>query len=544
MLPVQNSAHARLVADDNEEEMNRRIRARLADALRRRVVVSVFTAGWALGSAACGPYLPPTTVPAAAIQSPELESFRTALKTYVDQTQPFRKEAAAKGDAVPNQTSAIAADEAVRLRQRTLAEAIQTTVRPAAQPGDILSPTVADLIRRQLATAFGGPKADLIRDEMEEQNEGLAVESITLAINKMVAVPRVPPVLLETLPQLPQQVEFAFSGGTLILRDVDADVVVDFIREAFPNSPLANRAPVPPQPAVRDGSDPLFALPGISGSTSFALIGDSGSGDAAQAAVANAMLRYFTTARRFSFVLMLGDNLYHDDYQREFSVPYQGLLERGVLFYASLGNHDREIEQHYKPFHMTDRLYYAFTEGNARFVILNSNHPGDDAQLAWFDGAFGNTGTKWRISFFHHPLYSSGDHAQQSREVIRPALEPALVRNHVDVVFSGHDHLYERIAPQQGIRYFVSGGGGRNLYGFHKSAFDEAGSSEHHFMVVELAGDQMFFEAITPRGQTLDCGVLWRTANAAAKPQDSATLAWQDGCRAATARHAPRATGP
>jgi hypothetical protein len=82
---------------------------------------------------------------------------------------------------------------------------------------------------------------------------------------------------------------------------------------------------------------------------------------------------------------MLGDNLYDDNYRGEFSVPYQGLLERGVLFYAALGNHDRELEQHFKPFHMTDRLFFAFTEGNARFVALNSNHPADRAQLAWFD---------------------------------------------------------------------------------------------------------------------------------------------------------------
>jgi hypothetical protein len=136
-------------------------------------------------------------------------------------------------------------------------------------------------------------------------------------------------------------------------------------------------------------------------------------------------------------------------------------------------------------------------------------------------------------------LYSSGDHAQESRQTIRPALEASLVRNHVDVVFNGHEHLYERIAQQQGVRYFVSGGGGRDLYGFHKSAFDEAGSSEHHFMVVEIAGDQMFFEAITPQGRALDCGVLWRTADAAAKARDSVTIAWQDGCRAATAWREP-----
>lgn len=487
---------------------------------------------------ACGGYLPPTTVPPA--PSPSFESFRTALQAYVDQTQSFRKDAAAKGAASPDQASATGADEAVRLRQRTLAEAIQTTVRPAAKQGDVFSPAVADLVRRQLAAEFAGPKGDLVRDALQEQNEGLRAGSVPIAINQMVSVPRLPPVLLETLPQVPQQVEFAFSGRTLLLRDADADVVVDFIPQAFPELPPAGAAPPPSRPAVRVGSAALFALPGLAGSTTFALIGDSGSGDSAQQEVANAMLRYFTTAGRFPFVVMLGDNLYKDDYQGEFAVPYQGLLERGVLFYAALGNHDKELEQHYKLFHMTDRLYYAFTEGNARFVVLNSNHPGDDAQRVWLDSAFGNTGSKWRIGIFHHPLYSSGDHAQESRDSIRPALEPALVRNHVDIVFSGHDHLYERIAPQQGIRYFVSGGAGRNLYAFHKSAFDEAGASEHHFMVVEIAGDQLFFEAITSAGRTLDCGVLWRTLDAATKTADSNTLAWQEGCRVATAWRAPR----
>jgi hypothetical protein len=511
----------------------------------------------ALTLSACGGYLPPTIVPT--VQAPVPESFRTALKAYIDQTQPFRKTAAAKGDAVPNQASAAGAVDAVRLRQRTMAEAIQTKVRPAAQQGDVMASAVADVIRQQLAIAFSGHKGHNIREALEDQNEGLKVQAIVVAVNQSVMVPRVPPVLMEILPQLPQQVEFAFTGRTLILRDVDADVVVDFIPLAFPvwgkagHISPASQATAwnprvtfvswkPAQTLGRDAPAPIFTLPGLTGSTSFALIGDSGSGDKAQQDVANAMLRYYTNAHRFTFVLMLGDNLYDDDYVGEFSAPYKGLLDSGVLFYAAIGNHDRELEQHFKPFHMTDRLYFAFTEGNARFVALNSNHPADRAQLAWFDTAFGATGTKWRISFFHHPLYSSGEHAQESRDSIRPALEPALVRNKVDVVFTGHDHLYERIAPQQGIRYFVSGGGGRNLYAFNKSAFDVVGYSEHHFMVVELAGDQMFFAAITPQGRTIDCGVLWRTADAAAKPLEPATVAWQDGCSAATSWRAIRTT--
>src|SRR5439155_17092890 len=146
-------------------------------------------------------------------------------------------------------------------------------------------------------------------------------------------------------------------------------------------------------------------------------------------------------------------------------------------------------------------------------------------------GVFADAGTKWRICFFHHPLYSSGQHAAESRDVIRPALEAALVRNRVNVVFTGHDHLYERVAPQKGVRYFVSGGGGRNLYSFRRSSFDEAGISEHHFMVAQVAGDRFFFEAVTPAGRVLDCGVLWRTPEAEAKA-DTDTKQWLASCQA------------
>jgi hypothetical protein len=94
-----------------------------------------------------------------------------------------------------------------------------------------------------LAAAFAGPKAELIRGTLQDQNEGLEAESIALAINQVAALlPRVPPALLEALPQLPQQVEFAFSGRTLIVRDTDADVVVDFATCGAPRRrPARNR---------------------------------------------------------------------------------------------------------------------------------------------------------------------------------------------------------------------------------------------------------------------------------------------------------------
>src|SRR5262249_28564074 len=124
----------------------------------------------------------------------------------------------------------------------------------------------------------------------------------------------------------------------------------------------------------------------------------------------------------------------------------------------------------------------------------------------------------------------SGQHAAESRDVIRPSLEPVLVRNHVNVVFSGYEHLYERVAPQNGIRYFVSGGGGRSLYRVHLSEFDGMAISEHHFMVVEIAGDRLFYEAITPAQKLLDCGVMYRTNNAARKAPDNDTQQFLARC--------------
>ena len=480
---------------------------------------------------ACGPTMPPTSAPKPA--DPTFDPFRTVLQQYIDQTQPYRKQAAQAQESTPGKsTPTTAAAIAVRTRQNDLGDALRTKLRPNARQGELFTPNITDAFRHQIAAAFDSPKRDLLLDDMAEQLTTPAPTQ-TARINQRLEAPRIPPRLMELLPPLPKQLEYDFTDRTLVLRDVDADVVVDYLPDAFPVKATASVPTVPPQPIVGGATSPL-PMPQLRGGTVFALIGDSGSGDQPQEAVAQAMLTYFNTARRFSFVLMLGDNLYHDDYENEFLVPYKALLDRGVKFYAAIGNHDRDLEIHFKPFNMSDKDRYSFDEGNARFVALNSNHPGDPDQIKWLDGVFSDAGDKWRICFFHHPLYSSGQHASESRDVIRPAFEPALVRNHVDVVFGGHEHLYERVRPQEGgIRYFVSGGGGRSLYDYRKSPFDEIGVSEHHFMVAEIAGDRLFFEAISQQQKVIDCGVLYRRAGA--KP-DNDTTKWLSQCEASRPR--------
>jgi hypothetical protein len=479
---------------------------------------------------ACSPTLPPTTVPTQ--PSPAYEPFKTALQAYVDQTQPFRKQAAQEAERVPGKAGATAgAEQSVRTRQNALADALRSRLRPNAKQGDLFTATVAAEIQKELQAMFNSPQRDLLMDELAEQNN-TPPKSATPVINQKLDAPRVPPRLMDVLPPLPKQLEYDFAGRAIVLRDIDADVVVDFVPNALPQptpSQGVGESSATLQPA---GATSPLPMPQVRGSTIFAAMGDSGSGDESQQAVAQAMLTYFNTARHYPFVLMLGDNLYDDDYTNEFLTPYKPLLDRGVKFYAALGNHDRDLEIHFKPFNMGDKDRYSFDEGNARFAVLNSNHPADPEQIKWLDSVYTDAGAKWRIAFFHHPLYSSGQHSAEGRDVIRPALEPALVRNKVNVVFSGHEHLYERIHPQKGIQHFVSGGGGRYLYRVNPSEFDEVATSEHHFMVLEIAGDRMLFETITHTQKVLDCGVVYRTQETANSKVDDAIQKWLGQCEA------------
>ena len=79
-------------------------------------------------------------------------------------------------------------------------------------------------------------------------------------------------------------------------------------------------------------------------------------------------------------------------------------------------------------------------------------------------------------------------------------------------MFSGHDHVYERIKPQKGIYYFVSGSAGQLRKGNMTRSEQTAASFDQDmsFMLVEVAGDDMFFQAISRTGQTVDSGVIHR----------------------------------
>lgn len=261
-----------------------------------------------------------------------------------------------------------------------------------------------------------------------------------------------------------------------------------------------------------------FKFPLKSNSVRFAAIGDMGTGEAPQYAVAESM----ATARQqfpFEFVIMLGDNLYGGskpkDYERKFEAPYKALIDGGVKFYASLGNHDNPNERFYKLFNMNGQNYFTFKKGNVRFFVLDSNYM-DPKQLDWLEKQLKDAGTTdWKICYFHHPLYSSGKTHGSSTE-LRQLLEPLFMKYGVDAVFSGHDHVYERVTPQKGIYYFTEGSSGQLRHGdLAKTGMTTMGfDTDRTFMLIEITGNEMYFQTLSRSGESIDSGVLQKTIRA------------------------------
>ncbi len=259
---------------------------------------------------------------------------------------------------------------------------------------------------------------------------------------------------------------------------------------------------------------PDLTLPRKQGSLKFAVIGDTGTGDDNQYRVAK-VLASVRQSFPFEFVLMVGDNIYGTDnaggYEKKFEVPYKPILDAGVKFYASLGNHDSPNQRLYKPFNMNGQRFYTFKpRDGVRFFALDSNYM-DPEQLQWLEKELKASGSDWKIAFFHHPIYSSGER-HGSDTALKDQLEPLFQKYSVDVVFNGHDHVYERIKSQRGIQYFVIG----NSAKLRKGDLEDIGitakgfDTGYAFLLAEIDGDQLHFQVISDQGKTIDSRVVLR----------------------------------
>src|SRR5581483_2392701 len=163
--------------------------------------------------------------------------------------------------------------------------------------------------------------------------------------------------------------------------------------------------------------------------------------------------------------------------------------------------------------------YYTFRPAmGVRFFALDSNYV-DDKQLMWLDQQLSTSGSDWKICFFHHPPYSSGE-AHGSDTTLRDQLEPIFVKYGVNVVFTGHEHFYERIKPQKGIAYFIAGSSAKLREGnIAPSPLEDKGfDTGYTFMLVEIVGDDMYFQTLDDAGKTIDAGSVHRVGKVPASP--------------------------
>jgi hypothetical protein len=247
----------------------------------------------------------------------------------------------------------------------------------------------------------------------------------------------------------------------------------------------------------------------------FLVIGDSGTGDRAQTETGAQMWKAHAVFP-YEFAIMLGDNLYGSerpqDFAAKFERPYKPLLDANISFYAALGNHDDPNQRFYKNFGMGGKRYYTYQKKDVRFFVLDSNYMDQDQQR-WLDDELSKSTSKWKIAYFHHPIYSSG--GRHGSEVdLRSIVEPMFIKYNLNVVFAGHEHFYERLKPQKGINYFTAGGSAKLRSGdiVGNSALTAKGyDTGQSFMLVEIDGDLLRFQTISRQGKTVDSGEIRRT---------------------------------
>ncbi len=269
----------------------------------------------------------------------------------------------------------------------------------------------------------------------------------------------------------------------------------------------------------------------------FFVIGDYGTGNSKQRAIADVMTAEFQKRANSDspvrFVLTVGDNIYADvnlgymasrsgaddrDWETKFFQPY-GEIVRHIPFHPTLGNHDGNasenradlgtyLDNFFFPENRPARWYGFSFGGLVDFFALDSTDnttaghavpafaPEGD-QSRWLAKALSEAKAPWKIPYFHHPPFNAGPGHGASYNVLRHWVD-LFQKTGVKVVFTGHEHNLQMSEDNDAtghIRYFVAGAGGElrpaNVMANMGRAHIAAWAPQRHFLVVEIEGRSM-----------------------------------------------------
>ncbi len=271
------------------------------------------------------------------------------------------------------------------------------------------------------------------------------------------------------------------------------------IGESTNASAPVGQAPNHPEP--QQGSiEPGSIEPGM-----VAVIGDYGRITAEQYEVA-AAIRAFTRLVTLDALVTTGDNLYSDDVEQAWTLPYGWLDQAGIPVLAAWGNHDIETPERTRIVASLfgDERYSTTTWYDLTFVFLDANRPDDAEQLEWMEATFAELSGETVVAVFHQTAVSCSKHGSL------PELAgwlPIFERFDVDLVLQGHDHNYQHHV-RNGIDYVVTGGGGAPLYPVSDcpdGSQPAAAAEEHHFLTLKQEPDgSISVEALRPDFSVID----------------------------------------
>jgi hypothetical protein len=322
------------------------------------------------------------------------------------------------------------------------------------------------------------------------------------------------------------------------------------IAHGSPSAPSASARPAVARPRARVAPrafqrKPLRRAPTPIADTRFALIGDSGTGQPEQLAVADELIRQYERAP-FGRLIMLGDNVYSNGELENFGkalAPYQPLIDADVRILGILGNHDIRTNRgrdQLRFYGITGRRWYKslLAGGQVEVFFLDTTlfipnqrgyregHEGwrinkGKQELKWLARSLAASRAPYKVVIGHHPLYSSGGNGKSSEGTrMQAALGPVLRGQGVALYVSGHDHHYERFAPVDGITHIVSGnaGGRPNRYPLEDDKplpGSQLIRAQPQLMTFDVKPDGLHFRSIDSTGAVLDQGVLAAAPRAA-----------------------------
>ena len=204
-------------------------------------------------------------------------------------------------------------------------------------------------------------------------------------------------------------------------------------------------------------------------------------------------------------------------WEKEFFTPLTNVIDE-IPILSAIGNHEEDGTNYLAQFHLPDhQLWYSFDAGPVHFLALDYRfQSADHAQYQFAQKDLMESRAPWKVVFLHEPVFNFGGHNSMWGH---EAYLPLFHQGRVDLVVSGHSHLYERFKPltsaadkgKWAITHITTGGGGAPLYGTVEHPSHAGYARTNHFVVFEATQDSIKGRAVSREGKVFDEFVIKKT---------------------------------